>query len=135
MATGVPVRLSAQLAERARKAAELQDRSLTQQVEHWARLGEIMEAAINGSTERRLKGASYDPKLKERIAAAEAPDAGHRTMEHVFSRGGPWYGTAPDDPTVVVRRNLDGSQTRGKIVNGEFVATPSRSKKRARRSA
>jgi len=34
MATGVPVRLSPQLTERARKAAEMQDRSLTQQVEH-----------------------------------------------------------------------------------------------------
>ena len=135
MATGVPVRLSAQLAERARKAAEVQDRSLTQQVEHWARLGEIMEAAINGSTEQRLKTASHDPKLQERLAAADAPGAGRGTMDLVFSRGGPWYGTAADDPTVIVRRNVDGTETRGKIVDGKFAATPARPKKRARRSA
>ena len=94
-----------------------------------------MEAAISGRTEQRLKTASHDPRLKERLAAADAPGAGPATMELVRSRGGPWYGTAPDDPSVIVRRNADGSETRGRLVDGKFVATAARAKKRARRSA
>ena len=68
MANGVPVRLSEALVGRARRVAELQERSLTEQVEHWARLGQVVESAISTGTLERLKARSHDPDLGSRLA-------------------------------------------------------------------
>jgi hypothetical protein len=70
MATGVPVRLSAALAARARTAADVQDRSVTEQVEHWARLGQVVEAAISAGATHQLKAYSHDSELPDRLAFA-----------------------------------------------------------------
>jgi hypothetical protein len=118
MATGVPVRLSAQLAERARKAAEIQERSLTQQVEHWARMGELLDEVINRSG-TRFKAASHDPLLHARLA--DTPEKREQARQLIFSRPGPWYSVEPGEPTVVIRRETDGTRTRGQIVDGKFV--------------
>lgn len=74
MANGVPVRLSAALTERARSAAVVHDRSLTDQVEHWARLGQQVEAVISASTVERLKALSHDEHLPELLATADTPE-------------------------------------------------------------
>jgi hypothetical protein len=70
MANGIPVRLSEALTARARTAAQVLDRSLTEQVEHWARLGQEVEAVISATTAQRLKARSYDPDLGLRLAFA-----------------------------------------------------------------
>lgn len=132
---GVPVRLSATLADRARKAAAIQERSLTEQVEHWARLGERLEATVSSSAVAQVKAASHDPKLDERIAMAGTPEGQRRARELIRSRGGPWYGAAPDDPKVAIRYDTDGTQTRGRMVNGAFVPITAKAGKRSRRSA
>lgn len=131
----IPVRLSAQLAERARKVAEVQDRSLTEQVEHWARLGELLESAVSGAALQQLKTVSRDPKLKERLAVAGTPEGQRRARELIARTGGAWYGGAPDDPEVIIRYQGDGTQTRGRVVDGAFVASVPRPGKRPRRSA
>ena len=71
---GVPVRLSAALTERAKAVASLQDRSLTEQVEHWARLGQLVEESVSAATVLRMKTRSYDVKLSERLARARTPE-------------------------------------------------------------
>lgn len=73
VASGIPVRLSGELAARARVAAATQDRSLTEQVEHWARLGQAVEDAVLAATVQRLKARSHDPALDERLAFASSP--------------------------------------------------------------
>ena len=70
MSDGIPVRLSALLAGRARSAAQVQDRSLTEQVEHWARLGQAVEDAVLATTVQRLKARGYDAALTDRLALA-----------------------------------------------------------------
>ncbi len=70
MSNGVPVRLSEALTVRARTAAQVLDRSMTEQVEHWARLGQVVEDAIGAATVVRLKARSFDPELKQRLAVA-----------------------------------------------------------------
>jgi len=70
---GIPVRLSEALTVRARTAAAVLERSLTEQVEHWARLGQAVEAAISAKTLHALKARSHDPELAERLAAADTP--------------------------------------------------------------
>jgi hypothetical protein len=70
VANGIPVRLSEALTARARTAAVALDRSLTEQVEHWARLGQVVEEAILSATVQRLKARSHDPELAKRLAFA-----------------------------------------------------------------
>jgi len=70
MANGIPVRLSHALTVRARTAAVAQERSLTEQVEHWARLGQVVEDAILAATVKRLKARSHDDELDARLAFA-----------------------------------------------------------------
>lgn len=83
MANGVPVRLSEALTVRARTAAAVLERSLTEQVEHWARLGQAVEAAIASSTLHALKARSHDPDLADRLAAADTPD-GRKTAAQLI---------------------------------------------------
>jgi hypothetical protein len=71
---GIPVRLSEALASSARAAAAVTERSLTEQVEHWARLGAAVEAVVSHRTVTVLKTRSHDPELGERLAFAKTPD-------------------------------------------------------------
>lgn len=74
MANGIPVRLSEALMVHARTVAAVQDRSLTEQVEHWARLGEVVEAVITAGAMQRLKARSYDEGLADALAFADTDD-------------------------------------------------------------
>lgn len=83
---GVPVRLSHALTVRAREAAQVLDRSLTDQVEHWARLGQVVEAAIGAATVHRLKARSYDPELVQRLAVATTADGRDKAAKLIRAR-------------------------------------------------
>lgn len=85
---GIPVRLSAQLATRAKEAAQIQDRSLTEQVEHWARLGEAVEAATSASTVALLKAASYGQSIDDALSFARSPE-GRAHAKVVIERDNP----------------------------------------------
>lgn len=81
MANGVPVRLSEALTTRARSVAAVQDRSLTEQVEHWARLGQVVEQAITAGTMMKLKARSYDEGLADALAFADTSDGRAAALE------------------------------------------------------
>jgi hypothetical protein len=86
----IPVRLSAQLATRARQVASTQDRSLTEQVEHWARLGELVENAVSAATVQRLKAQSYD--IEARLAYSQTPEGRAKARALIESRNPVRYG-------------------------------------------
>jgi hypothetical protein len=100
MPHGVPVRLSEALAKRARATADLLDRSMTEQVEHWARLGQVVEAAISAQTVERLKMRSYDPELPERIAFAASADGRVAAARLIRERNPVRHGVADDGRIV-----------------------------------
>jgi hypothetical protein len=102
MAESIPIRVSAWLAETARKAAHLQDRSLTEQVEHWARLGQVVESAILTSTSAQLKLLSHDPALADALNFADTP-AGRKRAARSIARKNPLrYGTTAGEPSRIV---------------------------------
>jgi hypothetical protein len=103
MANGVPVRLSADLAARARSAASTQERSVTEQVEHWARLGQVVEDAVLATTVRRLKARSHDPELAARIATSMTEEGRARAAELIRSRNDVRYGTGEKGAIRAVR--------------------------------
>jgi hypothetical protein len=100
MAHGVPVRLSEALAKRARAAADVLDRSMTEQVEHWARLGQVVEAAISAQTVERLKLRSYDPELPERLAFAASAE-GRAAAARLIRERNPVRHSVGDDGRIV----------------------------------
>ena len=127
MKHGIPIRLSSNLAAQAREIAGIADRSMTEQVEHWARLGQVVEANVTSTTVSKLKALSYDEKLPALIAAADTPGARAATAAAVRERAkGPLYGVATDDPNVIVRHDADGTITRGRFVDGAFAPLPLR---------
>jgi hypothetical protein len=134
MKYGIPIRLSSNLATHAREVAGISDRSLTEQVEHWARLGQVVEASVSSTTVSRLKALSYDEKLPALIAAADSPAARAATVATVRERAkGPIYGVASDDPDVILRQDPDGTITRGRFVDGAFAPLAPRVAAKARK--
>jgi hypothetical protein len=104
MASGVPVRLSHALTVHARTAAEVLDRSLTEQVEHWARLGQVVEAAISADAVTRLKRRSYDPELAGRLAVADTAAGRARAAKLIRERNAIRHGIAEDGTIVAIAR-------------------------------
>lgn len=101
MKYGIPIRLTAGLASRARETAEVQDRSLTEQVEHWARIGQIVEATVLGSTIDRLKTLSHDERLPRALAAADTVAGRKRAAKLIAKRNPVRYGTSAAEPTKI----------------------------------
>jgi hypothetical protein len=110
MANGVPVRLSESLAGRARTAAKLLDRSLTEQVEHWARLGQVVEDAISAATVQRLKARSHDPELGRRLAVASTAEGRARAAKLIRERNAVRHGIGDDGS--LVRIGPSGKRTK-----------------------
>lgn len=111
----VPVRLSASLAARARKVARVEERSLTEQVEHWARLGELIESSVSGPGARQLKTVSHDPELRNRLLAADTAAGTQKAARLIRARGGLRYGVLDADSGVVVRHANNGSRKRVRL--------------------
>ena len=112
MANGIPVRLSEALTSRARTAATVLERSLTEQVEHWARLGQAVEAAISAATSYHLKARSHDAELSSRLTFAGTPEGRARAAAVIRERKGVRHGIDADG--TVVRVAPTGKRTRAR---------------------
>jgi len=110
MASGIPVRLSEALAVRARAAAQILERSMTEQVEHWARLGQVVEAAISAGTVHRLKARSHDPELAQRLAFAATPEGRAKAAKLIRERNPVRHGV--DDSGAIVRIGRSGKRAK-----------------------
>lgn len=105
MANGIPVRLSPALTARAREASRVLDRSLTEQVEHWARLGQVVEEAIASGTVRLLKARSHDPELADRLAVAASPQGRAMAAKLIRQRNAVRYGIGEGGAIIRVTRS------------------------------
>lgn len=110
MANGVPVRLSEGLAARVRASAAVLDRSLTEQVEHWARLGQIVESVISSGAVERLKARSVDRELSKRLEAADSPAGRARAAKLIRDRNPVRHGV--DASGALVRIDRKGKRTK-----------------------
>ncbi len=99
----IPVRLSAKLATRAKAVASTQDRSLTEQVEHWARLGELVENAVSAATVERLKAQSYD--FEARLAFSQTPEGRVKALALIESRNPVRYGMSRGKLVKVTKKS------------------------------
>jgi hypothetical protein len=127
----VAVKLSDTLAEEARTASAGADRSLTGQIEHWARLGKAVEPLFNAPTIAALKksggdfGSLEDHAERQLVIDALAqlrlnpPFA--ETAAFLATTRRPLYEADPANPEGILQVQTDGSRVRGSLVNRVFV--------------
>lgn len=132
MSSAVAIKVSAELADSARKEAEHADRSLTGQIEHWAKLGRAAEAVLPAQIASALKRCAGDMQAIEgdsiRNKALSAL-ATFRTQapESLLQKIGLDQQTLfePDleTPGGFIRITPDGKRTRGVMDGRMFVPT------------
>ncbi len=126
-----PVKLSNALVLDARLAGETFERSLTGQVEFWARLGRAIEPLLQGTQVLALcRNAAVQP-LSACLESVDSPVGRRRVVDYLDAQPFPHYEEAPNEPGYLVRIEADGKRTVGRFVNRQFTARKPLKKKRA----
>lgn len=118
-----PVKLSDDLVLEARTVAALARRSIAGQVEFWARLGKSMEPLLRGDRALALQRSAAAISLAESIETVDTDAGRERVRAYLASRPFPHFEHCPDSG-MLVKIDADGTRTRGRFVNREFVASP-----------
>ena len=131
MPSPVAIKVSADFAESVRGAAAAADRSLTGQIEHWAKIGRATEAVLPAPVAAALKrcagdlNAIEDEGVRRRVLdALEAlRDGKHfdETRRHLFSLGQPLFEADPSAPEGIIQISADGTRVKGRMVGKQFV--------------
>jgi hypothetical protein len=135
---GSPVKVADELAKAARETAELANRSMAKQIEHWARLGRAVEQLLKTPDVMGLKAYLADPSDAEKVSEARA--ALQRLARALVERTDrddartlisetrePVYEALPGRTDRVAQVRPDGRRIVGRFVGQEFVADgPSR---------
>ncbi len=119
--TTTPLRVDQALVNQARSAGALADRPATAQIEHWAKLGRVVDAVLTGESAGKLKQLSRVESLADIIAYSQSPEGRRKARAAILQSGVPTYGTHPDFPEAVVQFKADGTKTPGRFVNRQFV--------------
>ena len=144
---GMPVKLSDELVLSARLEAESADRSITAQIEHWAKLGRATEVALGYTKVIALKRSGGDiattaasrtsrNAVMQVLAKVAASGDRREVKTAIRASGKSLYGTDPAHPGLVVREDPDGTRMLGRFVNRQFVPATDRAtvRKRARKA-
>lgn len=126
----VAIKISTELAEAARTEAVHADRSLTGQIEHWAKLGRIAEAQMTVPVVQVLKRTQgrldeiEDSQLKRQVLAAfesflHLPPEKKRSLIGLDKQVR--FEPDPDAPGGFVRISANGHRTRGRMNGRHFV--------------
>lgn len=123
---GTSLKLSDDLVREAREEAEATDRSLTSQIEHWARLGRTVESALRHEDVVALKRTSEvplaPPTRRALLAAVRriASEPVKNDLSAALKNGRTVYQDAGDGR--IERLERDGTRTTGRFVNRQFIA-------------
>ena len=126
---GQPVKVSDRLLLDARMAAEAMNRSITGQLEHWARLGRAIETVLRGTEVLKLAMNGGALPLSELLSSVDTPEGRKRVAGHLQDLPYPHYETA-ETPGLLVRIESDGTRTVGRFVNRQFQTIQKKKRKR-----
>ena len=128
-----PVKISDALILDARLASEVFERSLTGQVEFWARLGRAIEPLLNGDQVLALCRKGSAEPLSALIESVDSSSGRQRVADYLQAQPYPHYAPCAGKPGFLVRIDEDGTRTPGRFVNRQFQAVklpkPSKSEK------
>lgn len=128
----MPVKLSDELVKSARREAESADRSITAQIEHWAKLGRSVETALRHEDVLAVKRAKGD--LERAFADAStrqtvclllrkvAANADRSELARTLAQGRVVYQSDPGGSGSIMRIEPDGTRTVGRFEKRRFVA-------------
>jgi hypothetical protein len=115
-----PVKLSDALVLDARLAGEVFERSITGQVEFWARLGRAIEPLLQGTQALALCRNAACQRLSTCLDSVDSPAGRRRVVEFLQTQPFPHYEPDPDKPGLLVRIEAGGKRTVGRFVNRHF---------------
>jgi hypothetical protein len=133
----MPVKLSNDLVNDARQEAEATDRSLTAQIEHWARLGRNVERVLKHEEVLSLKRAGETPAAPptRRAILSElrriASESSRAELGATLRKARVVYQDAGDARVERIERiERDGTRTIGRFLNRRFTADEPKSASR-----
>lgn len=120
---GQPVKLSDALVTDARFCAALTERSIAGQIEFWAQLGKAVERTMRLEEVLALKKSSATRPLSECLREVETPVGRERLQAFLNQTPFPHYEPVPQgDDECLIRIEADGTRTRGRFLDRQFVA-------------
>jgi hypothetical protein len=131
---GMPVKLSEDLVSEARQEATASNRSITAQIEHWARIGSSVERALGHDDVLALKrGDDLEvafPKATTRKAIhallhSVTQEIGREDLSRALRQNRTVYQSDPSSQDGIERIDPAGRRTRGRFENGQFVPVKS----------
>jgi hypothetical protein len=117
----MPVKLSDSLVLDARIAGQAMERSISGQVEFWARLGRAIDPVLNGTQAMAASRRGMVHSLVDLLAEVEGPTGRQRLAEHLDRLPYPHYQPHPDRPGLLIRIDADGSRTVGRFQQRIFT--------------
>jgi hypothetical protein len=129
---GTPLKVSDGLFAVAKQEAQATQRSITAQVEHWARIGRAVEVVLAHQELLTLKevGEILTPLYPSAVRRQEVHDLLDRiattadrepTRTALQASGKPLYATDPEYPGMIVQVLPDGTRTPGRLEGRRFV--------------
>ena len=133
---GMPVKLSDELVLAARMEAEATDRTITSQIEHWAKLGRAAEVELSygevvklklahtgaaGRAKSAAKAPASGVELRARLESVAQSEERSSVLDALRAQGRPVYEATPDYPGFVTRIDPDGKRTVGRFESRQFV--------------
>jgi hypothetical protein len=125
---GLPVKLSDALVEAAREEAASADRSLTGQIEHWAKIGRSVETVLRHKQVLALKRSPLSAPLTavsrraiQAVLDRVVAEADRSSLARRLKAGRTVYQTDPGGSGLTERIAPDGTRTLGQFRNRRFV--------------
>ena len=135
---GMPVKLSDELVASARKEAASTDRSITGQIEHWAKIGRSVETVLRHQDVQALKRSPADATLTvparravQAVLESLVIDKNRGTLASRLKAGRVVYQSDPAGSGLTERIEPDGTRKLGRLKNKRFLPVrPTRSARR-----
>lgn len=119
--SSIPLRIDSDLVNQARSAGALFDRPPTAQIEHWAKLGRVLESVLVGESVAKVKQRGNVADLDQVVALSQSEKGRKKAMALIAKHAGPVYEADPMTPDLIVERLPDGTVRRGRFANRQFV--------------
>ena len=117
-----PVKISDSLVLDARLTGQAAERSITGQIEFWAKLGRAIEPLLQGAQALALCRAGNAKLLSDCLHTVDSVEGRGRVADHLNTLPFPHYEPAPDAPGWLIRIEANGTRTVGRFVNRTFQA-------------